>query len=294
MTKVLKQQIQTYNNIPTVDEINRAEKCWIKSVQLANYENEVKALTENGKCKGPLIKQLRLFCDNDGIIHVGGRLHNAPLNYYARYPILLPAKCHFTELVVLDAHNRIMHAGPESTMTYLRQTYWIINIRQVVKSLLRKCYNCRFVVGLPFTLPDPAPLQSFRLTDAPPFTISGLDFSGHMFVKDAKNSEIKAYICLFTCANTRALHLEVTTDLTTSSFLHAFRRFAARRSLPHKIVSDNASTFLSAAEDIEKLYKSPEVQQFMVGHGVDWTFIPKRAPWFGGFGREWSALLKHC
>ena len=68
--------------------------------------------------------------------------------------------------------------------------------------------------------------------------------------------ESKVYICLFTCATTRAVHLETVTDLTTETFLLALRKFASRKSLPQNIVSDNGSTYLSAAEELKEILSS--------------------------------------
>ena len=84
------------------------------------------------------------------------------------------------------------------------------------------------------------------------------------------NGETKAYICLFTCAVTRAIHLEVVTDLTESSFLQAFRRFSSRKSLPVVMISDNASTYLASAETLQELLigsLSPSVLPGMVDFG---------------------------
>ncbi|XP_077985927.1 uncharacterized protein LOC144440430 [Glandiceps talaboti] len=81
-------------------------------------------------------------------------------------------------------------------------------------------------------------------------------------------------------------------DLTTETFLHAFRRFAARRSLPRKIMSDNGSTYLSAADRIGKLLNSTPVQNYLANHRIEWSFIPKRAPWFGGFWERLIGLTK--
>ena len=64
------------------------------------------------------------------------------------------------------------------------------------------------------------------------------------------------YICLFTCVNTRAVHLEVVADLT-EKFVQAFCRFVGRKSLPQLMISDNASTFQSAAKEIEKISLLP-------------------------------------
>ena len=52
--------------------------------------------------------------------------------------------------------------------------------------------------------------------------------------------ELKYYICLFTCASTRAVHLELVESLDVDSFIRAFRKFSARRGLPATILSDNA------------------------------------------------------
>ena len=64
------------------------------------------------------------------------------------------------------------------------------------------------------------------------------------------NQESKVHICLFTCATSRAIHLEVVNDLTVDIFLLSFRRFVSRRSLPSIMVSNNASTYQSTAEEL--------------------------------------------
>ncbi|XP_074653602.1 uncharacterized protein LOC141907759 [Tubulanus polymorphus] len=76
-----------------------------------------RASVQKKKTNSTLIKHLRLFMANDGIVRVGGRLQNAPLNYSTTFPAPLPSKSRLTELVVLDAHHNVKHAGLESTMT---------------------------------------------------------------------------------------------------------------------------------------------------------------------------------
>ena len=102
------------------------------------------------------------------------------------------------------------------------------------------------------------------------------------------------YVCLFTCAVTRAVHLEVVTDLSTQTFLNAFRRFTARRSLPKKVISDNASTFCAASDEIKTLLESDQVRRYMANHRIDWIFIPCRAPNWGGFWERCVGLMKTC
>ena len=93
-----------------------------------------------------------------------------------------------------------------------------------------------------------------------PFQVTGVDFTGALCVQ-ALSGECKAYICLFTCAVSRAVHLEIVTDLTVDNFLQAFRRFVARRSLPQLLISDNGSTFLAAAEELKTLFASTELSE---------------------------------
>lgn len=83
---------------------------------------------------------------------------------------------------------------------------------------------------------------------------------------------------------TTALHLEVVFDLTERSFLQAFRLFRIRRSVPYHMLSDNAPTYLTAAEELKQLLQSPSLKESLSRQGVEWQFIPKRAQWYGGFG----------
>ena len=88
-------------------------------------------------------------------------------------------------------------------------------------------------------------LPSFQVSEDPPFTHTSIDFASLMYVYDALaqgSSTLKAYVCLFTCCSTRAVHLELCNDLSVSSFLLLFCRFASRRGLPVTLISDNAKT----------------------------------------------------
>ena len=167
------------------------------------------------------------------------------------------------------------------TITQLRQTFWIPAARQLARKILGQCVTCRKVIGKPYIAPDPPPLPKIRLQEAPPFTATGLDFTGALQVKDKDKVLSKAYICLFTCAATRAIHLEVVANLTKESFLQAFRRFVSRKSLPRIVLTDNATTFVSASEEVKRLCNSVKIQEAFSIQGIDWQFIPKRAPWFG-------------
>jgi len=86
--------------------------------------------------------------------------------------------------------------------------------------------------------------------------------------------------------------LEVVTDLTVEIFLLAFRRFVSRKSLPHIMMSDNASTYLSAVEELKEMLNSKELETALGRCGVTWKFISKKALWYGGYWERVIGLTK--
>ena len=62
------------------------------------------------------------------------------------------------------------------------------------------------------------PVAKFQIHQ-PPFSHVGVDFFGPVLVK-VKRSETKRYGCLFTCMKTRAIHLELARDMSSSSFVN--------------------------------------------------------------------------
>jgi hypothetical protein len=67
------------------------------------------------------------------------------------------------------------------------------------------------------------------------------------------NTLKKCYITLFTCATTRAVHLQLCLDLSTNKLLLALQRFTGRRGLPNTIYTDNAQTFHAANRELREL-----------------------------------------
>ena len=121
--------------------------------------------------------------------------------------------------------------------------------------------------------------------------MTGVDFTGALYAHSSEG-EKKVYVCLFTCAVSRAAHLEIVVDLTVTCFLQAFRCFVSRRSLPRLMLSDNASTYLAVVEELQSLLSSVELVENLSRRGVKWQFIPKRAPWFGVFWERLIGLTK--
>ena len=158
---------------------------------------------------------------------------------------------------------------------------------------------CRKHEGKPYTIPPVPPLPSERVSNTPPFNNIGLDFAGPLYVRDkpvgaTDSKEIKAYVCLFTCATSRGVHLELTRELLAKVFLQAFRRFCARRGVPSTIMSDNAKTFKFCSKEIEKVMRSEEVHHYLANRQISWQFIVEKAPWWGGYWERLVKSVKRC
>ena len=296
--RMRKESTGNLSNELTADELKNSETLWIKSVQANAFVDELSFLNrKNSKstCTPPIrVAQFGLFLSEDQTIRCKGRISNAPLPTSSKSPILLPAKHAFVKLTIKQTHDRVKHSGINATLTALRERYWVLRGRETVKRVIRHCVVCRRYEASPCKPSQFADLPSNRVSDDPPFTHIGLDFAGPLYVKEARrssqeNESKKVYVCLFTCASTRAVHLELTQGLNVQDFLLAFRRFASRRGLPATIQSDNAKTFQSSSKEIRKIARSTEVWRYLTDNRITWNFIVEKVPWWGGY---WERLVR--
>ena len=103
----------------TATELNQSQKLWITATQQKIFFNELANLQSDSSPHLPLVHQLHLYLNKEGIICCGGKIHNAPVSHTTKFPILLPRKHRLTELIVHDTHEKHFHAGTNSTVTYI-------------------------------------------------------------------------------------------------------------------------------------------------------------------------------
>ena len=244
------------------------------------------------------IKQLGVFIHPAGIARCSGRLDNASeLTYTEKYPIILPKNDYVTQLLISEKHEALHHAWTSHTLSELRRRYWVIQGRSQVKKVLGQCTKCRRTRGKAYRLPDPPPLPDFRVQRQEPFATTGLDYLGPLYVKQPNKRDVtKVWICLYTCAVTRAIHLETVTDMTATQFLQCLRRFMAICGKPSLILCDNAKQFHTTERVFNKLWaeatENDEVQDVCSGQQISWKFTVELAPWMGGFYERMVALVK--
>ena len=120
-----------------------------------------------------------------------------------------------------------------------------------------------------------APLPDFRAQCCDPFTFCGTDYLGPIFAYPTPSSKAdalqKVHVVLFTCANTRAIHLDIVPDISCEAFINCLRRFFSRRGIPKLVISDNAKCFTGA-----------QSKKFIESHDIEWRYIMEVSPWWGG------------
>ena len=89
-----------------VDEIRQAEMIWIKNVQETLVDSPIYRKVS---------EQLGIV-SQDGILVLKGRLENSDLGISGKSPIILPRDNKFTEMIILDCHEKVYHCKVRGTL----------------------------------------------------------------------------------------------------------------------------------------------------------------------------------
>ncbi|XP_072014786.1 uncharacterized protein [Amphiura filiformis] len=263
-------QSHNFTDALTVQELEEAECAIIKHAQ--------KSLQLDSKLTN-LDPQVM-----DGMVRVGGRLKNAKIPQNAKHQLIIPKDHHIATLIVRHIHGEIHHQGSNHVLAELRQKYWIVKARAKVKSVLGKCIICR-KHRMPVSKQKMADLPAYRVkSDDPAFTVTGLDYFGPFHIKQGRVTR-KRYGMLFTCMNSRAVHIEVAHTLDTSSCIDGIRRFIARRGPVKVIHSDNGSNLVGADNELQRALQEldqDQIQNFSTSHTFEWRYNPPAASHHGG------------
>ena len=226
-------------------EIQQTSQEIVRLVQSQHFHEEYLCLKEGRqvKCNSKLANLSPILIDD--IIRVGGRIHRALIAFKAAHPMVLPKSHHVSILIVRYYHYVLGHAGREHVLSVIRQSFWILRGRSLVRQILSKCVSCRRR-NAPTLQQVMADLPKERLVPyQPPFTYTCLDFFGPFCVKRSR-STVKVYGCVFVCFNSRAIHIEDVSSLETDTFIQALLRFISVRGCLKEIWSDNGTNFTGA------------------------------------------------
>nr|XP_054773349.1 uncharacterized protein LOC129281437 [Lytechinus pictus] len=285
----------------STEELATAEEAVIRYVQQRTYVEEYVTLLQSTK-KGPgeVAKEIKgsspLYkldakLTEKGLICVGGRLNNAPLDERSRHPLILPPKHHVVKLLIRHLHETSGHSGKEYVLSLLRQRYWVVRGRRAVRQEVGVCFKCKRRDATP-VVQKMADLPADRVEPGrPPFTHVGVDCFGPYMVKQGR-SQVKRYGCIFTCLVVRAIHIEVLHSMETDSFLNALQRFISRRGKPETIRCDNGSNFVGAEKELKEglnRWNQSKIHDYLLQRTINWRFNPPAAPHMGGV---WERLIR--
>ncbi|GBN00176.1 hypothetical protein AVEN_206044-1 [Araneus ventricosus] len=284
----------------SVEEFQHAKKYLVKTIQVNVFSAEINALKKNESIKRTNVSNLNVFLDDDDLIRVGGRLTNSELSFDQKHPILLPRDQKLTDIIMEHFHIKNLHVGAKTLLHLVRQEYWPLNgrnnARRIVHEFL-KCYKAKPKLEEQIM----ASLPRERVTVSSPFTNTGIDLCGPFYIKyknQRKGIFNKVYVAIFVCFSTRAVHLEILTDLTSDALIATLKSFFARRGICTTIFSDNATNFVGANSELTKFYqlfkKLPDnLASYLVSQSISWKFLPPRSPNFGGLWEAGVKSFKH-
>lgn len=226
----------------------------------------------------------------ENVIRLEARDKKSVRAYGAKNPVMLPSSHPLVDLFVQYHHERNHHIGTETVIADLRETTWILAVRETHRRVVARCGWCKKQKVKPI-MPPIADLHKVRMMfSEKPFTYVGVDLFGPIDVKRGRGT-IKRWGAIFTCLTFRAVRLEVVDDLTTDQILRALRRLMVIRGNIRRVDSDNGTNFVGASNVLKN---ENQRMQKVLGEkaardlNIDWFFNPAYSPWTGG---AWERLI---
>ncbi|XP_066602492.1 uncharacterized protein [Prorops nasuta] len=261
---------QWEDSLLSASEIRDSIVAIVQVVQRTHFADELSALNHGSRIPSRS-KLLSLYpvTDSQGILRIGGRLRNAEISEQMKHPIILP-DCHLTAILIRQTHLDTLHGGLQLTLSTLRQKFWVVNARTLVKACVHKCITCAR---------ERAKLGTQLMGSLP-----------------AARS-VKCYVAVFVCLATRAVHLELVSRLDTEAFLAALSRFISCRGKPAVMYSDNGLNFQGADAELKRAYQcsleAARSQKTDSLSEIEWKFIPVATPHWGGLWESAVKSMKH-
>ncbi|XP_006816656.1 uncharacterized protein LOC102804930 [Saccoglossus kowalevskii] len=144
----------------TKSEMSAAETVWIKMTQQTNR----------------MTVDIAISVGHDGIQRCSSRIQGYN-------PIYIPRKSALARRIIEHCHILTLHGGVATTMSKVREKYWILKLRSLVKSILHNFNHCK-------------KYRAFRTEFTEPFDVTGVDFAGPLHYKLGKSEMNKSYIAL--------------------------------------------------------------------------------------------------
>ena len=185
------------------------------------------------------------------MLRVKERLQNSLLPYDTKFPILLNKNSLLVRaIIIFDCHRKVIPSGLKDTLNELRCNFWVIQGRRVVKSVIRKCLMLK-QQSKRFGVLSMAPLPQFRVNFTFPFCYTGVDFMSvickECISQQKWNNIWGVHIVVYTCANSRAIRLDIVAD-AGCYFIRSLKRFISVNDVRDLYMSECKMLYRSRTE----------------------------------------------
>ena len=161
------------------------------------------------------------------------------------------------------------HAGVQTLFSHLRESYWIMEGRKTIKSVItKKCVRCRRFNSKRLNTPLIS-LPRNRLKDTATFQVTGIGLFGPLFLR----KRVKVWLAFWTCY--------------IIEHWQFYTRFIARRGRPTTVYTDNQTNFTGCQNALESLNWN-ELKEFYNLKRIEWMLNPPTAAWLRGW---WKTLI---
>ena len=165
---------------PNVAEIHSASIKLLQLIQSCELLDEIALLhSQDILPESDLYKNLALFLDPDTkLVRVGGRLTQGDFSQVKKHLVLISKDAIIKyKMLIADAHFDTLHGGVDLVLSTIRQKYWIVAAKTLIKSYIKNCGTCsRFTCTEHFQLVGDFPPE--RISAVRAFNDIRMDFPG--------------------------------------------------------------------------------------------------------------------
>ncbi|KAH9409335.1 hypothetical protein TYRP_010338 [Tyrophagus putrescentiae] len=294
IARILKEKFNKHSDI---HELDLALILLIREVQRSHFQHHIISLDNNGNVtfdeKSVLRNGVSAHIDQYGLLRLRTRLEQTiDFSYDEVFPIILPQHCHFSRLVIANVHHQEFHPGVERTHSSIRERYFIINQRKMIKHFVNSCQLCRRKRYVASSIRH-GPVPSFRYdVSTPPFTNTGIDLFGP--VKVPMVDDAKVYGVIYVCATSRLVFIDAIRDMTASSVFDSVTHFVARNGLPQMFYSDNGRQLIKVKKDLQEYLNEMSRKFPDKEYRFEWQHLTAHSPWKGGFYERLIRSIKEA
>ena len=205
-------ELRNFNPVLSVAEIDDTKMMLFRNHQKKYFHLEHATLKAGDSLSSSsCLYNLPPILDDNSILRIGGRLDNSKLLFSQRHPVILHGKDSIIKLLISSLHCRHMHTGPTLLMSIVSREFYVVSSRCLIRSISWSCVTCQCTYAK-VKNQIMANCPASRVTPAAPFCGVGIDLAGPIIVRIGHTHKPifdKAYIGVFVCLTTKAVHLEL-------------------------------------------------------------------------------------